>query len=411
MKKSFSSTGTQPASSFNYGYVIVAAAFVIVMMNVGMYLSMGVFFKPISEQMHWTRGDTALPIALSTIVTAFLNIAAGNWVDRYGPRKIAMIFVLISGAGYLLMSRMSSMWEFYLYFGLLAAVGASLMSPFLSLIPRWFTNRRTVMSGIIAAGGGVGGLFLPLISDWLITNYSWQRAYLVLGIVFLVLTLAAVFFLRASPTLAQASAASVARGNPPASGLNLKEVLHTRNFWLIALMVFTFGLVANTINMHSAINATDQGISSTAAAGLLSIMNGVSIFGCVVLGAMGDKFGNRRMIILNFIFVGLSLIWLAFTHQLWMMNVFMVVYGVFFGSGLAQTPALVGRLFGIRSLGLILGTINFIQTMGAATGSYLPGWIYDINKNYFMAFIICGVMCGLAVIAMFLLKVKTAPGD
>jgi MFS family permease len=103
-----------PPSGINlpsrYGYVIVTACFIIVMMNVGMYLTIGVFFKPISQDMGWTRAETSLPISISTLVTAIMSIIAGSLVDKYGPRKIAFIFALITGAGYLLMSQLSSLW-------------------------------------------------------------------------------------------------------------------------------------------------------------------------------------------------------------------------------------------------------------------------------------------------------------
>jgi MFS family permease len=110
----------QPATrktTFNYGYIIVLVSFVIVMMNVGMYLTIGVFFKPISLEMGWTRADTSLPIALSTIITAVCTIIAGNYFDKFGPRKTAFVFAIITGTGYLLMSTLSNLWQLYIYFG------------------------------------------------------------------------------------------------------------------------------------------------------------------------------------------------------------------------------------------------------------------------------------------------------
>jgi MFS family permease len=402
---------TKPAERvpFNYGYIVVAACFIIVMMNVGMYLTMGVFFKPISIDMNWTRADTSLPISFSTIITAIATIVAGNLFDRFGPRLVSLIFVLLTGAGYLLMSRLTNLWELYIYYGIMIGVGSSLMSPFLSIIPRWFKTRRTVMAGVISAGGGVGGLCLPLVADWLIRSYNWHRAYLIMGIGYLVLALIAVQFLRRSPQSeapAPVSSPAVKESRTPgeAPGRSLKGVVLSRNFGLMVIMVFTFGFVANTINLHSAPNATDIGFSSTAAAGLLSIMNGVSIVGCILLGMMGDKFGNKNMLLITFAFEGAVMVWLAFIHQLWMMNVFMIVYGLFFGSGLAQISPLVARLFGTRSLGLILGLITFTQTIGSGLGIYIPGWLYDMNKNYFWAFMVCGILCAAAVIATLSIK-------
>ncbi len=400
----------QSAASSKYGYVIVLASFVIVMMNVGLYLTIGVFFKPISLDMGWTRAETSLPISFSTVITAIMTIVAGNLVDRYGPRKIAFIFVLFTGSGYLLMSGLSTLWQLYLYFGLLIGAGSCLMAPLLSLIPRWFSSGRTVMAGIISAGGGVGGLIMPLVANWLITRSDWHRAYLILGIVYFVIAIVAVQFLRkrpASEAMDQPKTTAGPQTQISLASFSLKEAIRSRNYWLMAMMVFIFGYIANTVNLHLAPHATDIGTSSTAAAGLLSVMNGFSILGCIVLGLLGDRFGNQKMMIFTFAAEGAVFLWLISISDLWMLNVFMIFYGVAFGSGLAQTSPLVAKLFGTRSLGLILGTITFVQTIGAGLGNYLPGLIYDINQNYSWAFVTCGILGFLAVLDTLALKMKS----
>ena len=398
-------------TTFNYGYIIVLASFVMVMMNVGMYLTIGVFFKPISLEMGWTRADTSLPIALSTIITAVCTIVAGNYFDKFGPRKTAFVFAIITGTGYLLMSSLSSLWQLYIYFGVLIGAGSSLMAPLLSLIPRWFSGRRTVMAGVISAGGGVGGLFMPLVANWLIDSYSWQRAYLIMGIGYLIVALTAVQFLRRSPayiadTLPIKSTVRENTNPDPQPTYPLNKVFQSRNFWLMVVMCASFGFIANVINLHTSPHATDIGISSTQAAGLLSIMNGISIIGAIGLGAFGDKFGNRKMLAFTFILEGAVLIWMIFIKDLWMLNAVMVIYGLAFGSGLAQTSPLVAKLFGTRSLGLILGVITFAQTVGSGLGVYVPGFIYDFNHDYFWAYLICGILGAVGVIATLALKTK-----
>ena len=178
----------------------------------------------------------------------------------------------------------------------------------------------------------------------------------------------------------------------------------------MAVLCFCFGFVAIAFNLHVAPHATDIGIDSTAAAGLLSIMNGVSIVGCVLLGALGDKFGNKTMLLFTFLFEGAAMISLVFIDQLWMFYIFVVVYGLAFGSGLAQTSPLVAKLFGLHSLGLILGIITFAQTVGSGLGAYLSGLIYDATGSYFWAFTLCGVLCGLALVSTTFLKPERSSG-
>jgi MFS family permease len=186
------------------------------------------------------------------------------------------------------MSQLSSLWELYLYFGFLIGAGACLMAPLLSLIPRWFSSGRTVMAGTISAGGGLGGLIMPLVANSLINSFDWHRAYLILGIIYLVVVLTAVQFLKHRSAIEAVelpkTAVTDAGAKSPLPAFTFKEAFRSHNYWLMAAMVFVFGFVANTINLHSAANATDIGTSSTAAAGLLSVMSGFSIIGCVVLG-------------------------------------------------------------------------------------------------------------------------------
>jgi MFS family permease len=384
----------------NYGYIIVAASFIIVMMNVGMYLSIGVFFKPIISDLGWTRAATSAPVSVSSII-------AGTMTDRYGPRKVATILGAATGVGYLLMSRMGSLWELYLYFGLLIGSGAGLLTPFLSLIPRWFTNRRTVFAGVISAGGGVGGLVMPLVASWLITTYDWHRAYLIMGIVYLVVVVSAAQLLRRSPPQPLPAAADARVKKPvetaKVTSYSLKQAVGTRHFWLMIILVFSFGYIANTFNLHMAAHATDIGFDPTAAAGLLSIMNGVSIIGCILLGALGDRYGNRRLLIVTFIAEALMMFWLVYIGQYWMLVVFASIYGLAFGSGLAQPSPLVARLFGVGSLGLILGVINFSQTIGASVGGYVAGWLFDIQQNYKMAFYVAAAFGIIGLISTLLL--------
>jgi MFS family permease len=306
------------------------------------------------------------------------------------------------------MSQLASLWQLYLYFGTLVGIASSLMTPLLSLIPRWFSSSRTVMAGIISAGGGVGGLFMPLVANWLMINSSWQRAYLIMGIAYLVVVLIAVQFLRYKPaveSVGSRGAATNVKGTVPV--FSLREAVKSRNYWLMAAMVSVFGYVANVINLHSAPHATDIGLSSTAAAALLSIMNGASIVGCIVLGLLGDRIGNQKMLVATFAIEAAVFFWLASITDLWMLNAFMIIYGVAFGSGLAQTAPLVARLFGTRSLGVILGTITFTQTVAAGLGGWVSGAIYDTSQSYYWAFLTCGILGTLAVAATLSVRLET----
>jgi MFS family permease len=264
------------------------------------------------------------------------------------------------------------------------------------------------MTGIIAAGGGAGGLIMPLLASRLISMYSWQRAYFVMGIIFLVIVLIAAQFLKKSPE--EASAGPLNKASKPVDLHNkvenrwLQSMLRTPQFWLMIILFFAFGFVITTINVHIVNHATDLKISPTAGAGILSIANGLSVVGSIIFGVIGDRLGNKRLFVYTFFVLTVSLFSLIFLGKLWLLDIFAVVFGLAFGSGLAQAPALVAHFFGTATLGVIFGIISFCQTLGGSLGSYLAGLIYDISQDYQLIFIICGVLCLIGMTATALLK-------
>ena len=286
-------------TTFNYGYIIVLACFTMMILNVGLFVSVGVFFKPILNDFGWSRAMTSGPISTGALVTGIFSILTGALTDRFGPRLVITVCVIIAGAGYLLMSQLNNIWQLYFYLGLLTGIGSSSMVPMMSSVSTWFTHRRTVMMGIISAGGGLGGLIVPLIAAWLIDAYQWRTAYLILGAFYLGVNLIAAQFLRRSPqpeTPSQVPPVAAKNLEKP-SGPVLKAILVSKLFWINNLVFFCFGVSALTVQFHIVNHATDINISPTAAAGLLSVINGASIVGSIVLGMLGDKFGNKMLFI------------------------------------------------------------------------------------------------------------------
>lgn len=185
---------------FFYGYIIVGAGFVISLLTVGTYTSFGVFFKPLSSEFGWTRAMTSGAYSLNMILWGSLSIITGRLNDRFGPRIVITACGFIFGAGYLLMSRISALWQFYLFYGVIIAIGLSgCFTPIASTITRWFTKRRGLATGIVISGIGVGTIIIPPLASQLISIYGWRTSYTILGITTLVLLIISAQFLRRDP--------------------------------------------------------------------------------------------------------------------------------------------------------------------------------------------------------------------
>ena len=377
------------------------------MLSVGMYVSIGVFFKPMLNEFGWTRAVTSGPIAVSGLINGLGAIVMGGLTDRLGPRSVVTACGILSGIGCILMSRITGIWQLYIFYSLLIGSGISVMVPLMSTVVRWFQNRRTIMTGIILAGGGAGGLVVPLVANWLVIEQGWRQAYLILGIALLVIILLAAQLLKHSPSpssAAQRTASPRAEQDPIPEGYTLKISMQTLPFWLMLIANFAFGFTIGTVQIHLIPHVTDIGFTATSAATLFSVMSGIVIIGCIGLGILGDRIGNKWLFVATFAALAVALLWLGSIRELWMLYLFAAIFGLANGSGFAQGSPLAAVIFGTRYLGIILGVLMLAQAVGVAAGGFLAGYIFDIRGSYHLMFLICGTCCCIAVLSTSLLK-------
>ncbi|MFC1861198.1 MFS transporter, partial [Chloroflexota bacterium] len=365
------SPGSKPG--FFYGYIVVMAGTFIMMVSYGVYNAFGIFFKPVMTDFGWTRAMTSGAFSVSWIIHGLLNVILGGLTDKLGPRIVLTFCGFFLGLGYLLMSQINSVWQLYLFQGLIIGTGISgLNVSLLSTVARWFVARRSLMGGIVIAGGGVGALIMPPIANWLISTYDWRVSYIILGSLALVLVLCTAQFVRRAPANVK---------HPPygesgiveqevelaTRGFSLREALYTRQLWLVLTMEFSLGFCAYTVMVHIVPHATDLGISAASAANILATVSGLAIVGRIMAGGAGDKIGNRQVFIMGFILISAALFCMVPAREPWMLFLFAAIIGFAWSTGVLGSP-LVADLFGLKSHGLILGVINSGYSIGAAIG-------------------------------------------
>lgn len=392
-----------------YGYVVVVAAFCIMVATYGTRYAFGIFFKPILTEFGWTRAMTSGAFSLSSILIGLLGIAGGELNDRFGPRVVVTICGFLLGLGYLLMSQISDIWQLYMCYGVIIGIGMSgAWVPLLSTIARWFIARRSLMTGIVLTGISIGGLAAPPVANWLISTYDWRIAFLILGSTVLVIIVLAAQFLRRDPTkVGQKPYGERKEGEKGTKsgteGLSLKEAVYTRQFWLVFVLLFCLGFCLFSILVHIAPHATDVGISTTTAANILATLGGVTIVGRIVLSAAADRIGNKQVFIIGFILMAISLFGLVPATEVWILYLFAVVFGFAQGGmGPSESP-LVARLFGLRSHGLIFGVVSTSFPFGAAVGVFLAGYVFDVTNSYLLAFLACAAIAILGLVSTILL--------
>lgn len=392
---------------FHYGYVIVASAFFISVVTHGMRNSYGVFFKPMLTEFGWTRAVTSGAFSLAWMMEGVLSILIGALNDRFGPRLVLTFCGVLLGLSYLLMSRMGNIWQLYLFYGVLGGAGGSVFVPIVSTVARWFLTRRSLMTGLAVTGIGVGSLFGPPAANALISTFNWRGSYLILGSLVLVVVVLAAQLMRRDPSqVGQVpygeSAPVKGVRKPAAKSLSLKEAARTRQFWLVFGMLFCLGFCYSTVTVHIVPYATDLRIPAASAANILAVMGGASIIGRTAFGSIGDRIGNKYAFLIGFALMSLALFWLLQARESWQLYIFAIVLGVAVGDCATQESPLVASLFGIRSHGLIFGTVASSFTIGAALGPLASGYIFDHTGAYEIAFLAAAGL-GLAAIIMNLL--------
>ena len=396
-----------------YGWVIVAASFFAEIMAFGAMYTFSVFFGPLCEEFGWTRAMTAGAFSTYMIVHGVFYIVSGMLTDKYGPRIVVVIGGLLMGLGLCLTSQVNTIGQLYLFLGVIVGIGmGSVFVPLATTTTRWFEDKRGLALGIVTAGSPVGTIVLSLVAQYLILNYDWRTAYIIIGIATLTIVIIAALFLRRDPGeigLLPLGAKAKSNGDDLAdnrveNGYSLAEAIKTKIFWIIGAVNLMYVAAVFVPMTHIVVHCLDIGIEPMAAAGMVAFIGGGQIAGRLGGGVISDRIGSRNTLILSFSFLTGCLFWVIWINEGWMFMLFSLIFGLSFGVAVPQIPRLVVDFFGLKQMGVILGVITALTAIGGALGSWLGGYIFDMTGSYSSAFMIGGILTlvSLVVVALFL---------
>jgi MFS family permease len=387
---------------FFYGWVVLAAAFVIITMSIGTLFTLGVFLRPIEESMGWSRSGIGAIGLFNWIVMGEGGAVSGFVSDRLGTRRVVMVGAVLLGLGLVLSSHVQQVWQLYVTFGLLVGAGVSAFYvPLTVLAIKWFEGRRGMAAAVVSAGNGLGILALAPLTRWLITEFDWRVAFLVLGNLAWVVVLPSALLLRApsggqpsgrlpfgSSSSSNAGAHkwlphSPGGGRPSrALGFDGPSPWNTWPFWAIALTHFCCCAAHSGPLFHLVSHAMDQGVAKMAAAGILGASGLTSIFGRIGTGIVADRVGAKRTL-LSALSLQAALIFLYLfatsAGALWAVS---LAFGVAYGGAMPLYALVTREHFGERVLGTAYGGVFFISCIGMGLGSYAGGAIHDLLGTY-----------------------------
>jgi MFS family permease len=369
----------------------------------GVNYSFGIFFTPLRAEFGWTKAVTSVAYSVLTFLAGFLGIFAGRFTDRFSAKAVCLSGGCFLGLGCMLLSQITSAWQFYLVYGLVVSAGIGGAWPSLTAtVPKWFLRRRGLMIGIVASGTGLGTMIVPPVVSRLISIYGWRNAYIILGAFTLVLIVAAALFMKRDPhqsgqLLYGEDGEKQEHDLHGGKSFSYREMFQDRHIQLVCIIYFCFGFSLHTIMVHMVPYAIETGIPPETAAGLMAVAGGAGVLSKLLVGGISDRIGVRWSLGYNFILLIVALIWLQVTGSLSALRVFAIGFGFAYGGIMALQSVLAANLFGLGSLGLVVGGVTFIYTIGSAVGPLLSSILFDMMGSYRIAFLLCAVLDGVAL--------------
>ena len=421
---------TTPAPRFFYGWVVLAACALIILVSSGTTMVFGVFIIPMVTDLGWSHSILSLSYAISAIVTGLGILAVGSLIHVYSIRVLLFWGALLHGVGLYMTSTVTTVGEFYFWYGLVASLGRSaFMLTSVTLITRWFEQRRATAMGLTRALGGLASfLFAPLIT-WIILRWDWQTAFVMQSLVMTTVVMLMCLVLRDHPHdmgLRPYGAAAPATPPPQAApqvtperstdsvGRLWQRVLRMQGFWTLAGINF-FCCVCHSVPLvHIVGFAQSAGLSVFTSAWVLGIMSLSSTVGRVAWGVFADRHGARLTLILTLFMQGTLVLWLVNTQDPAIFFLYAVVWGFGFGGVNTQYGVVARELYGARHFGPGYAGQMCFSMVGMAVGGFLGGYLYDLSHSYVASWLISfGAGLVASLLAMDLLlqgdRVHAAP--
>ena len=427
MRESVASARPAASAKPFYGWTILAAAFVIITMSIGMLFTLAIFLKPMEEAMGWSRSSISSVGLVNWVVMGLGGVLAGFVSDRIGTRAVVLVGSGLLGLGLVLSSQVTALWQLYVTFGILVAGGVSAFYvPLTVLAIKWFGDRRGMAASVVSAGNGAGILLLSPLTRWLVNELDWRMAFLILGDLAWLVVIPAALLLRDAPPALEGLvigqrplllAAGASKWPPPSPhrgqakatvGVRPGVIFRSWPFWAIALTHFACCAAHSGPIFHLVTHAIDQGVARMSAASLLGLSGLSSIFGRVGTGIMADRVGAKPTLIVALTLQALSVFAFLFVRDLGPLSALTFVFGVAYGASMPLYALVTREYFGEQALGTAFGAVFFISCIGMGLGSFGGGFLYDALGSYAWLFLASGAI-GTMAVAMALALRPPAP--
>jgi MFS family permease len=399
----------------HYGWLMVAITFLTQLCTAAAMGNAGVLLVPLKQEFGWDTGAVSGPLSLRLLLYGLVAPFAAAVMLRYGLRVTVFAALILIVGGLLLATQVTQIWHLWVTWGILIGLGTGMTAMVLgaTVANRWFTARRGLVLGMLAASVATGQLvFLP-IAAWLAEHVGWRAAVLPAAGGAVLCLILILLFARdypaevGVPPFGEARIIPVPERNAAGNAVRLSfmalaEGAGSRTFWVLFFTFLVCGLsTSGLVQPHFIPLCHDFGIPEVAAAGFLAIMGVCDFFGTIGSGWLSDRVDNRWLLFWYYFLRGLSLLWLPFSgFTFYGLSLFAVFFGLDFVATVPPTGRLSAAEFGREKGALVFGWLFMAHQLGGAIAAAGTGVSRDLLASYLPAFFLFGVVCVLGSLSL-----------
>jgi sugar phosphate permease len=366
-------------------------SFLVLFSIVGLALwGLPFYYDFMVRQFGWTRAQVTSGNALSKLVVGPLfGFIAGWVVDRFGPRRLMMLGILMAGAALIGLGSISTLGMFY-FFYLFNALGYVCGGPLPNqvLLTRWFRKSRGKAMGIAYLGIGLGGATVPWISHTLVVHFGWQAALRILGLIVIAIAFPVAFLVKEPPAFQRPA---VAISDRPA-----RSPFKSASFYLLLVgSMCSIAAVSGTQQNLKLFLSLDLRYEQGNAARVLSLVLASSIAGRLLMGWLADRFSKKYVMLLIYLLVAAAIPFLFASRAPGLLYAFAILFGIGLGGDYMIIPLMTAEIFDVQLLGRLLGVILTADGIAEAVSPWMVGRIRDVTGSYANGFLI---LIGMALL-------------
>jgi MFS transporter, OFA family, oxalate/formate antiporter len=375
------------------------------------------FTQPLRTGLGASLPELQITFSILIVVQTFLSPWQGVLVDRFGPRLLLSIGVLVTGLSWILAAQASSLTMVYLTYGLLGGIGTGIVYVgVIGHMVQWFPDKRGLATGLVAAGYGVGALLTTFPIATVLREKTYEDALTRFGLIFGIVGLVAAQGLRRPDAAWQIAWNQRARaaGRAPTTSIDLSpiQMLGTRIFWLMFVMMTMMSTTGLMVTSQMGAFTRDFGMASVLVWGLPLLPLALSLDRITngatrpFFGWISDRYGRENTMLIAFALEGTAMtLWLLLREHA---VLFVLLSGlVFFGWGeiFSLFPSTLTDTFGTRHATANYGCLYMAQGVGSVLGGPVAALLHDSTGSWIPVFaVIIAMDFTTAALAIVMLK-------